>query len=106
MPWYFQQFKACRLPQDGNDEYAIYHKRGNSSKNDNINLKTFEVLQFFLCDYTRHIRNDILNTCTLKDKCYHPMAFLHAVGLDFSHMIPFHFLQHIISSSRWYEFKT
>jgi hypothetical protein len=45
--WYFQQFKACRLPWDGNDEYAIYHKIGNSSKNGNINLKAFEVLQFF-----------------------------------------------------------
>ena len=55
-----------------------------SSKNGNINLKTFEVLQFFLCDYTRHIRNDILNTCTLKDKCYHPLPFFHVVGLDFS----------------------
>jgi hypothetical protein len=29
------------------NECAIYHMRGNSSKNDNIKLKTFEVLQFF-----------------------------------------------------------
>jgi hypothetical protein len=73
--------------------------RGNSSKNGNINLKTFEVFQFFYVttDYTRHIRNDIL---ALKNKCYHPLAFLHVVGLDFSHMISLHFLQHIISSSR------
>jgi hypothetical protein len=44
---YLQHFKACRLPYDGNDEYAVYHMRGNSSKNGNINLKIFEVLQFF-----------------------------------------------------------
>jgi hypothetical protein len=35
-----QQFKACRLPQYENDEYAIYHMRGISSKNGDINLKT------------------------------------------------------------------
>ena len=44
---YLQQFKAYRLLWYRNDEYAIYHMRGNSSKNDNINLKTFKVLQFF-----------------------------------------------------------
>jgi hypothetical protein len=60
--------------------------RGNSSKSGNINLKTFEVL--------RHIRNDILKYLHLKDKCYHPLAFLHVVGLDFCHMITLYFLQH------------
>jgi hypothetical protein len=41
---YLQQFKACRLLWYRNDEYAIYHMRGNSSKNGNTNFKTFEAL--------------------------------------------------------------
>jgi hypothetical protein len=33
---YLQQFKACRLPRNRNDEYAIYRMRGISSKNGDI----------------------------------------------------------------------
>jgi hypothetical protein len=43
---YLQQLKACRLLWYKNDEYTIYHMRGISSKNDDIILKTFEVLSF------------------------------------------------------------
>jgi hypothetical protein len=66
MPWdTCKKLKHVDCHRIRNDEYAIYHMRGNSSKDDDI-IQRYLKYFIFLCDYTRHMRNHNLKIRALK----------------------------------------